>query len=137
MKEQLEGFVVGVEGAIAKVRLTVHAECEDCGMCLGDNAVTIDADNQIGAKLAHKVMIEVEKNHTIRAAFIVYMCPLLAAVLGVIIAEFLAPVIGISRLGLDILGGCIFFALAVIAVVRYDKAISRKRILPKIIRIIY
>ena len=56
---------------------------------------------------------------------------------GVVIAGFLAPVIGISRVALDILGGCLFFALAVIVVVRYDRAINRQQKLPKIINIIY
>lgn len=83
-----EGIVVKTHGGHATVRIekksACSGECSSCGMC--QNPVyDIKARNTAGAKTGDKVKLYMPTGEVYRAAFLVYMLPILAvfAVMGV------------------------------------------------------
>ena len=81
-----KGRIVEVENDNAKVIITRHAACGDCGACqIGkDNLnMIIVADNKIGAKKNDQVILELNTENFLFASFIFYGIPLLALLLGI------------------------------------------------------
>ncbi len=83
-----EGIVVKTHGGHATVRIekksACSGECSSCGMC--QNPVyDVEARNTAGAHVGDKVKLYMPTGKVYRAAFLVYMLPILAvfAVMGV------------------------------------------------------
>ncbi len=81
------GIVTELRGDRAAVRLLKHTACGDCGAChLGDDSkhITIECANDAGAKIGELVEIDLESPNVLGAAFIMYMIPLAALLIGVV-----------------------------------------------------
>jgi len=81
------GVVTDIKGDRAVVQLLKHTACGDCGAChLGDDNkhIKIECANEPGAKVGEFVQIDLESPNVLGAAFIMYMIPLAALLVGVV-----------------------------------------------------
>ncbi len=79
------GHVVRVREGSAEVVMGAHLECKRCGACMAgieEKQRTLEATNGIGATVGQKVEIEIEPTQAVGAAFLIFILPLIAALLG-------------------------------------------------------
>lgn len=137
MKQEETGVVIGIDGEMAKVRAARHGDCENCGSCPGDNAMTLDVRNPLSAKVGQKVAFEIPQTNMLQAAFVVYILPLVAAAVGVIVGGYIASKLGQPLIPFQIGGGIAAFILSLIFVKLYDKSVrNNKKTLPVITKIL-
>lgn len=137
MNKQQEGIVLEVIGKMAKVKASRHSDCENCGSCPGNTAIVVEAYNAAGAKPGQLVAIEIREVNMLKAAFVVYMMPLLAVFVGALAGNYVAPYIEIDSLLTSIAGGAGFFALAVWYVKHFDQvARTDERMRPVVVAIL-
>ena len=121
MEKVQEGIVLELlADGMAKVKTSRHNDCDNCGACPGNSAMVLTARNPLGAKPGQLVAIEVKEVNMLKAAFIVYMQPLLAAFGGAVGGWLIAERLGMDVLMLQILGGVLGFALAIGYVKYFD-----------------
>ncbi|EHI99364.1 positive regulator of sigma E, RseC/MucC [Clostridium sp. DL-VIII] len=132
-----QGLVIETSNDMAKIRVGRHNDCKNCGACPGSDSIIINADNKIGAKPGQRVSFEVKETNVLSAAFIVFVLPLIALFIGVMVGGFLGQYIGVNIRMLQIIGGIIALILAIIAVKIFDKAANKsKKSQPVIVRIL-
>ncbi len=74
----------------AKVKIKRSSECEHCkaakfcGM-LSKPYILIEADNPVQAKQGEEVLVKIEVEDEVKAAFILYFIPLVAFMLGMVV----------------------------------------------------
>jgi len=137
MRREETGIVIETSQNKAKVKASRHGDCENCGVCPGDNAMVVDVQNPIDAKVGQRVAFEIEEANMLLAAFVVYILPLLAILAGAIGGGVLGDNLGQNVLACQIGGGIIFFAIAVVYMKRYDHAVKKNdRLLPEITKIL-
>lgn len=67
-------------GKYAKVSFTRREDCEKCGMCMKHKdsmTVSLNVKNTLGAKVGDEVAIEMRDGFILKAAFIVYLLPVI------------------------------------------------------------
>lgn len=137
MKKEAQGVVIEVSGNIAKVKSNRHGECKNCGACPGDNATVLEVQNQLGAKPGQRVVFEIQETNMLKAAFVVYILPLIAIFIGSMFGAWLAVKIGQSEKVFQIGGALIAFALAVLYIKIFDKSTNNNsKMKPVITRIL-
>ena len=138
MDNQQEGIVLQIiEGNLAKVKASRHNNCENCGACPGNSAMVLEVRNDIGAKLGQHVVFEVPEVNMLKAAFIVYILPLIAAFVGVVLGWKLAAFLGIEPIWLQVAGGVMAFILSVVYIKYIDSTAKYDvKMQPFIIRIL-
>lgn len=138
LEKEQEGIVLEVFDGMAKVKASRHSDCENCGSCPGTNAIVVDALNPVGAQRGQRVAIEVQQVNMLKAAFVVYMLPLIAAVAGVFAGSYLAS----TQMASDSMwyqagGGVAFFGLSLIYIRYFDRnARTNDKMRPVITRIL-
>lgn len=132
-----QGLVLETTGKFAEVKVGRHSDCTNCGACPGSNHVIVTANNRIGAKAGQRVEIEVKEVNVLTGAFTVFVCPLLAAAVGVF-AGRMAAIEGVgTEMPLQIMGGIIGFLLSLIFVKKFDRsAAGSEASKPDIVRIL-
>lgn len=137
MTRENEGVVIEVSGDMARVKSNRHGDCKNCGACPGDNATVLDVQNPLGAKPGQRVSFEIKETNMLKAAFIVYIMPLIAIFLGTIAGTWLGEKTGQSIRMFQIGGGILAFILSIIYVKIFDKSTqSNKKMIPIITRIL-
>jgi sigma-E factor negative regulatory protein RseC len=137
VKEE-EGIVIEIfKDNMAKVKVGRHGECKNCGACPGDSALVIEAQNFIGAKAGQKVAFEMKETNMLMAAFVVYILPLIAIFVGVIVGQGVAVKFGYFVQGFQIAGGILAFILSIVNIKFFDKfAHNNKKMQPAITKIL-
>ena len=137
VKEE-EGIIIEIlQSNMARVKVGRHGECKNCGACPGDSALVIEAQNPIGAKAGQKIIFEAKETNMLMAAFVVYIVPLIAIIVGVIGGQGLAEKLGYSVQGFQVGGGILAFSLSVVNIKFFDKfAHNNKKMQPVITRIL-
>lgn len=138
MDKQQEGIVLEVMGGnLAKVKASRHNDCENCGACPGNSAMVLEALNDVGAKPGQRVAFEVREVNMLKAAFIVYILPLIAVFIGAVAGGSVADRLGSQALWWQITGGVLAFILSVIYIKYFDHAARTDvKMQPIIIRIL-
>ncbi|MTK10811.1 MAG: SoxR reducing system RseC family protein [Clostridiaceae bacterium] len=137
MTRENEGVVIEVSGDMAKVKSSRHGDCKNCGACPGDNATVLDVQNPLGAIPGQRVSFEMKETNMLKAAFIVYIMPLIAIFLGAVAGTWLGEKTGQSIRIFQIGGGIVAFILSIIYVKIFDKSTqSDKTMIPIITRIL-
>lgn len=132
-----QGLVVEVINGVAKIKVGRHSDCKNCGACPGDDSIIISANNKIEAKIGQRVLFEMKEDRFLKAAFIVFVLPLIAAFAGVLLGMFIGEYFNSNVQVFEIVGGIAAFALSVVFVKRYDKAEKKNsKSQPVIIRIL-
>jgi sigma-E factor negative regulatory protein RseC len=131
--QQQEGIVIEVNGRAAKVKTSRHNDCENCGACPGNSAIVLDAYNPVGAKPGQRVAVEVQEVNMLKAAFIVYILPLVAAGIGAVAGLYF----GRGVLLWQIIGGGAAFILSIWYIKHFDyNARMNEKMRPIITKII-
>lgn len=122
MKKEAQGIVIESNGNLAKVKVNRHGDCKNCGACPGDNATVLDVQNLLKAKPGQRVLFEIKEANMLKAAFVVYILPLIAILLGSLSGMLLAEKIGEVEKIFEIGGGLVAFVLAVLYIKIFDKS---------------
>lgn len=122
MEKIMEGVVIETRGQTAKVRISKHNDCENCGACAGSSALVLDAVDELKVQAGQRVYVKVKERSTLLAAFTVYILPLLVIGLGIMIGYFLSLKLMVSSELLMVLGGIAFGLAAVYILRRLDKS---------------
>lgn len=99
------GQITKIEGDIAIVSFKKHASCGDCGGCHhGEDDVESTAEvlNKINAPLGSFVEIELPDRDVLKAAFYVYLLPLIVMLVAMG-ATFLAITVFLPRLNPELI----------------------------------
>lgn len=135
MKETI-GVVLETDTATAKVKINRHGECSNCGACPGDSAMVIDVRNKICAKPGQRVIINMPEDNMLKAAFVVYLMPLIAAVIGYSAGAVISTAAGINSTFTEILFSIIFTAVSIVNIKKFDKSARNGKLSqPEIVRI--
>jgi sigma-E factor negative regulatory protein RseC len=84
------GVIESINGEKAMVGLTRHTACGECGACqMGKENLNrrVEALNPLGAKVGDRVTMEMEDQKVLKAAFIVYIIPLIVLIVGMILTN--------------------------------------------------
>ena len=137
MQKQQEGMVLEVSGRMAKVKTSRHNDCENCGACPGNSAMVLDARNYVEAKPGQRVLVEIKEINMLKAAFTVYILPLLAALVGAVIGDFIGTFLGLEELISRLIGGSAMTLLSIWYIKYYDNSARMDdKMQPTIIQII-
>ncbi|MEL7660849.1 SoxR reducing system RseC family protein [Acetobacterium wieringae] len=138
MRREETGIVIETSENKAKVKASRHGDCENCGVCPGDNAMIVAVQNPLGAKVGQRVAFEIQEANMLMAAFVVYILPLLALLVGAISGGILGNQLGQHVLVFQIGGGIVCFVIAVVYLKRYDRAVKKNdQLLPVITKILH
>lgn len=127
MSDLVDGVVIETDGETAKIRCSVHSDCENCGVCPGSNAMIIEAVDAVGVKPGDSVLIESKQSNMVLAAFMIYIFPLLAVGCGIILGYYLSHRFMISSALLMTLGGAIFGVAAIFIIKYLDKSLQSEK----------
>lgn len=134
MKNESSGIVIEVKDGMAKVRTSNHGDCANCGACPGAAASVINVKNPIDAKPGQHVLFEIEQTNMLKAAFIVYILPLVGIFLGGLIGTFISNKIGGHLKIFQIGGAVIIFILSLLYVKVFDKSTGRNEAAKPVIK---
>lgn len=131
-----------INGNKAKVHMKKHSACGDCGACQHGKEnmeLNIVAMNEIGAKPGDFVEVNMETQNVMGAAFIIYVIPLLALVLGIGVGSYVLNTIGVQE-NVEVYAAGIGFLLTVIAylmIKRFEGTFNKdKKYVPVVTRIL-
>ncbi|WP_371371544.1 SoxR reducing system RseC family protein [Sporomusa aerivorans] len=138
MTKEQEGIVLETAGGMAKVKASRHSDCENCGSCPGNTAIVVDALNPVGAQRGQRVALEVKEVNMLKAAFIVYILPLVMILAGAFAGSFLAnEQQAINPVWYQIGGGFLAFVLSIVYIKYFDRnARANDKMRPVITRIL-
>jgi len=120
------GIVVNEMGEFSKVKLVRHTACGSCGAChLGDDQKDIHliAKNAVDAHIGDMVEVSMPTNSVLTAAFIVYMIPLLAMFVGILVGQLTFPAAGKDVLSAVL--GIVLMAITFVVIRLYDKRLLK------------
>ncbi|NLY75073.1 MAG: SoxR reducing system RseC family protein [Firmicutes bacterium] len=100
------GQVVATEGPLAKVIVKRRSSCDKCGVCGMGNKPEIRfmLNNQIGAKVGDRVVVQIRSRALYKAAFLVYIIPLAALISGFILGQSAAISAGVGSGKAELIG---------------------------------
>lgn len=137
MKKEQQGIVIEINNNIARVKVARHSHCENCGACPGSNAMVLEVVNDIGARVGQKVVFEIKEEGMVKAAFVVYVLPLLFTIIGIAIGSLISEFTNIAVFSFQVFGGIIAFIFSIVVIIYYEKVYkSNVNRLPKIIKIL-
>lgn len=132
-----QGLVIEVIDSVAKIKVGRHNDCSNCGACPGNDSVIISANNKVRAKPGQRVIFEVKEVNVLKSAFVVFILPLIAAFIGVLLGGVVGKYIEFNIYVSQIAGGIITFLLSMIFVKLFDRSTTAsKKSQPEIIRIL-
>jgi sigma-E factor negative regulatory protein RseC len=136
MKDSIEGVVIEVTSAIARVKINRHSDCSNCGLCPGEDAMVLEALNTLNTKPGQRVILEVKEKNMLMAAFAVYILPLIAVAGGIYLGYFFASIFKIADVLPMTIGGVVFGSLAILAIKRLDISLQSATEMPEIVKLI-
>lgn len=137
MKKETEGIVIAIEGDIAKVKASRHSDCESCGACPGDKAAVLDVYNPLGATIGQKVNIEIPEAKMLKAAFVVYMLPIITTFAGFFFGVWLAEKYVLNEVLTEVSTSVAALLITLIYIKMFDRSTSgKKKMMPVVTRIL-
>jgi sigma-E factor negative regulatory protein RseC len=131
------GRVVNSKDDIAEIAVGRHADCKRCGACLASldaKQRTLLAANEQGAVIGDLVEIEIPPAHTVGAAFLVFIAPLLAALAGAYLGHRVARALGWPVTAVAAGLGILAFMLLFVLLRSVERRVSQSR-MGRIVRI--
>ena len=137
------GIVMRVTPPTAWVKATRSDACKHCaarGSCnvIGEGKeVEVEAINKAGARVGDQIILTFETAPFIKAAFLLYVLPIIFMIIGALIGKNMAANVNIDESLLSMFFGFAFLALGVLFVrKKANQLAQRKSYRPKITRII-
>ena len=120
------GQVTELSGSMAKVNVKRRSSCENCGACgMGARPeMSFMLNNDIGAKVGDRVVIEMHSKALFKAAFLVYTIPLAALIIGFLLGQSIGKTQGMGPDQAEFAGigtGFLFLIFAFLALRRLDR----------------
>ena len=132
-----EGLVIEVIGNLAKIKAGRHNDCKNCGSCPGTDSAIITVKNDILAQPGQRVNFEVKESNEIKAAFIVFVLPLIGIFIGAGLGSKIGYLARVSNKAGMIIGGVVAFLSVIVIIKLFDKSLSKSdKSLPVIISIV-
>ncbi|HNX24465.1 MAG TPA: SoxR reducing system RseC family protein [Spirochaetota bacterium] len=131
-----EGFIVQLDGDLAKVRVAPNADCDNCGAC---NIVHMEilAYNPVKATPGQKVKFTMIQDNMLKISFMIFIFPLLSLFTGLYSGSLVSSIYKINNTGAMTTGGLLMFCLAIVIIFFYDKKYKlNKSNFPQIIEVI-
>ncbi|SHI51954.1 positive regulator of sigma(E), RseC/MucC [Geosporobacter subterraneus DSM 17957] len=130
-----------LKGNKARILMTKHAACGDCGACQHGKenmTLTIAAINEVGAEVGDMVEVNMETQDVLGAAFIIYVIPLIVMVLGIGGSGYLLKQMG-YRGNVELYAafiGFLIMALSFMIIRMFEKRFrANRKYIPEITRI--
>ena len=120
-----KGRIVKVEKGIAQIEMERTSACVRCGMCLQsseDKSMILYVRDSIGARPGDEVIVSVESKEVLKAAFLIYLFPLVGLVAGYFLGR---AVFGTEGTGI-LFAGVGFFS-TLFFLYQYDKRLKGKK----------
>ncbi len=117
-----EAIVLEVKDKKAKVKIERSKSCRGCGLCSlnpGGMMVT-EVEDPIGVKVGNRVQVEIPDKDFLKAAFILYLVPVIGLITGALIGSKFNP-------HMSIFGGFIGLVLSFVFVHYYDRKMGRRK----------
>jgi len=86
----------------------------------------VEAVNEVGAKAGDLVVVEVKSSSVLKAAFLLYIFPILAMTAGAVTGHNVSFFFGIDASGLAAVFGFLFFGIAVLFTRAKGKSLAAK-----------
>jgi len=103
----------------------------------GGQDMEVKAVNSAGARVGDRIVLSFETASLLKAAFLIYVFPIILLIVGAALGQVLAPLIGFSPSALSVLLGFAFFFTALFIIkARADKMAKKNAYQPKITKII-
>ena len=136
MREIQEGVIVGLEGNFARIRVSAHADCDNCSAC-SIEGMTILALNPIKASIGDPVRFRQPRGGMLSVAFVLFLLPLLFVFAGIYAGVGFSYVTGFHKTISVIFFALAFFAAAVTVIVFYDRRYRVRSVnFPEIVELI-
>jgi positive regulator of sigma E activity len=132
-----EGFILQqLEDGFVKIRVSGHANCDNCQSCDVAN-LEIIAYNPLSATVGQKVKFIMVEENMLKIAVMVFLFPLLSVFAGLYVGSLVAIVSGLSQAGLMFGGAVLFLIIAIAIIYIYDKEFKlNKSNFPQVIEVI-
>lgn len=134
------GKVVSTEGRQAVVQIQRSPACDRCGACkfgYRSNEMLITIPNPLEAKPGDHVELSLDSNQFIKASAFMYLFPLLALVLGVVIGYLTGDILGIERQLWGAVTGILFTGLSFVLIRVIEPLLKKSnQFTPKMVSII-
>jgi len=134
--EVQEGFILQLDGDLAKLRVAPNADCDNCGSC---NIVHMEllAYNRVKATPGQKVKFTMIQDNMLRISFMIFVLPLLSIFAGLYAGSLAAMFFKLNETALMTAGFFLFLSAAIFIIYTYDKKYKQnKSNFPQIIEVI-
>ncbi len=134
--EVQEGFILNLDGDLAKVRVAPNANCDNCGAC-DIKHMEILAYNAVKATPGQKVRFTMANDSMVKIAFMIFAMPLLSVFAGLYAGSLISALTGFNEAALMTAGVAVFLGSAIAIIYFYDKKYKlNKSNFPQIIEVI-
>jgi sigma-E factor negative regulatory protein RseC len=142
---QEEGVVIKQETAdgTAWVKTVRSGACESCSARAScrtgsdSNEMEVEAFNMVAARIGDRVLISIETKSLLKAAFLLYVFPIICMLAGAVVGQHIANGYGYNPSAVSAGCGFGFFTLAFLLIKwQGGKLSGQKEYKPKIIRIL-
>jgi sigma-E factor negative regulatory protein RseC len=127
------GIVTQADQAVARIKTNRSAACESCSTkdsCgtkhHGSKEMMVTVKNTIGVKAGDAVVIGMETRPMIILSFLTYVFPVILLLIGALIGDSLAPVLGVNKSFLAMGLGFSSFAMAFFVLRKKQNSLSAK-----------
>ena len=132
-----EAVVISVDGDLAQVKMSRHNDCASCGACSGMSAAVVLADNSIHASVGQSVLVSMPQNDMLKAAFLVYIMPLVFILAAIYTGTVIAEQVGVDSIYSYVSTFLLFGAFVVWLIRRYElKLHNNRQKLPTVIKLL-
>ncbi len=135
------GQVISKKGEEVTVRFTRSRACRNCGICfqVSEKDMQTEAIDKIGVEIGDSVLVSLESGTFLKAAFILYVIPLLFLFMGIITGFVFSRyiIVDSNETVFSIIGGVIFLFLSYVLVKRQEyKASETKTYRPYVLKVV-
>lgn len=132
MTERMECTVVETNNEWAKVRVNIHSDCSSCGLCEGSDTIYYEAENKINAASGQRVILEIEKQSILKAAFLIFVLPMIIIACGSVAGVVLANQIQLPQILTAITIDVALLVPTFILIKKYDSRVQQALQVPVI-----
>ncbi|MBW1615978.1 MAG: SoxR reducing system RseC family protein [Deltaproteobacteria bacterium] len=137
-----QGLVIDTNADIATVKTSRTESCkacaqrESCDAGGGKNEMKVKVKNGLGAKIGDTVIISIKTTSLLKAAFLLYIFPVICMILGAVIGKQLAAFFTFDESLASVLSGVLFFCASFFLIrVKGEKMAFKEEYKPVILRI--
>ncbi|MEE8432773.1 MAG: SoxR reducing system RseC family protein [Candidatus Desulfatibia sp.] len=138
-----EGVILKIDSSTAWVKTQKTKACEGCssrGACStmsGGEDMEVQAINAAGGQVGDRVVLSFDTYALLKAAFLLYVFPIICMLLGAFAGMQLAPAVNLDTSIVSATGGFLFFGLSFLFVKSKGNRMAQKdEYRPKITRIL-